>query len=111
MMQILSPRLRKTPEMESFHFCLKLYLLSPFAVLLETVVLGLTLVGDDILTLYSFKIIERRLYFMKQIEEKFKRTVKYWRISYKQASERDRMFIGLLTLMVLVYTWWVIVVL
>ncbi|HEX9331306.1 MAG TPA: hypothetical protein VF896_05420 [Anaerolineales bacterium] len=48
---------------------------------------------------------------MKRIEEKFKRTVKYWRISYQQSSERDRLFIGMFTLMVLVYAWWVMVVL
>jgi len=50
-------------------------------------------------------------YFMKQIEEKFKRTVKYWRISYKQASGRDRLYIGLFSLLVLVYAWWITVVL
>ncbi len=48
---------------------------------------------------------------MKRIEEKFKRTVKYWRISYQQSSERDRLFIGMFTLMVLVYAWWIFVVL
>jgi hypothetical protein len=47
---------------------------------------------------------------MKQIEEKFKRTVKYLRISYKQASGRDRLYLGLFGLMVLVYAWWVILV-
>ncbi len=47
---------------------------------------------------------------MKRIEEKFKRTVKYWRISYQQSSERDRLFIGMFTLMVLVYAWWIMVV-
>jgi hypothetical protein len=44
---------------------------------------------------------------MKRIEEKFKRTMKYLRVSYKQASGRDRMFMGLFSLMVLVYAWWV----
>jgi hypothetical protein len=43
---------------------------------------------------------------MKRLEEKFKRTVKYWRISYKQASGRDRLYIGLFALMILTYVWW-----
>ncbi len=47
---------------------------------------------------------------MKQIKEKFKRTVKYWRISYQQANGEDRFFIGVL-LMILAYAWWMIVVL
>jgi hypothetical protein len=48
---------------------------------------------------------------MKQIEEKFKRTVKYWRISYKQASGRDRLYMGLFSLLVLIYAWWIMVIL
>jgi len=42
--------------MESFHLCLllRLYLLPPFSVLSEAVVVGLTLLGGDFLTLYSF---------------------------------------------------------
>jgi len=47
---------------------------------------------------------------MKRIEEKFKRTVKYWRISYKQASGRDRLTLGLFGLVILVYAWWLILV-
>ena len=43
---------------------------------------------------------------MKQIEEKFKRKVKYWRISYKQASGRDRLHMGLYSVLILVYLWW-----
>ena len=43
---------------------------------------------------------------MKQIEEKVKRTVKYWRISYKQASGRDRLLLGLYSVLILVYAWW-----
>jgi len=42
---------------------------------------------------------------MKRIEEKFKRTVKYWRMSYKQASGRDRLYIGLFALLMLTYMW------
>ncbi|HEX9386536.1 MAG TPA: hypothetical protein VF918_09475 [Anaerolineales bacterium] len=44
---------------------------------------------------------------MKQIEEKFKRTVKYWRISFKQASGRDRLSIYLFASLLLAYVWWV----
>jgi hypothetical protein len=43
---------------------------------------------------------------MKQIEEKFKRTVKYWRISYQQANGRDRLLLGLYGLLILIYAWW-----
>jgi hypothetical protein len=45
---------------------------------------------------------------MKRIEEKLKRKVKYWRISYQQASGQDRLSIGLFALMMLAYAWWVI---
>jgi hypothetical protein len=48
---------------------------------------------------------------MKEIEEKLKRKVKYWRISYQQASGRDRLLMGMYTLMVLIYAWWVFLVL
>jgi hypothetical protein len=43
---------------------------------------------------------------MKQMEEKVKRTVKYWRIRYKQTNGRDRLYIGLFALMILTYVWW-----
>jgi hypothetical protein len=48
---------------------------------------------------------------MKRIEEKLKRKVKYWRISYMQASGRDRFHLGLFGLLVLVYAWWASLVL
>ena len=48
---------------------------------------------------------------MKRIREKFKRTVKYLRVSYKQASLDERMLMGMGALVMLVYTWWVVVVL
>jgi hypothetical protein len=47
---------------------------------------------------------------MKQIEEKFKRKVKYWYVSYKQASDRDRLCIGLFAVLMVTYVWWVMVV-
>jgi len=47
---------------------------------------------------------------MKPLKEKFKRIVKYWRVSYQQASGRDRLLIGIYMLMVLVYAWWVILI-
>ncbi len=43
---------------------------------------------------------------MKRIKEKLKRTVKYWRITYQQASERDRVLVAAFTLTVLTYLWW-----
>ena len=45
---------------------------------------------------------------MKRIEEKLKRKVKYWRVSYLQASGRDRLSMGMFTMLMLIYTWWVI---
>ncbi len=48
---------------------------------------------------------------MKRIKEKSKRILKYWRISYQQASERERLFMGVYTLMVLAYVWWAILAL
>ncbi len=48
---------------------------------------------------------------MRRLKEKVKRTVKYWRISYKQASERDRLLVGVFALMVLTYVWWALLAL
>ena len=45
---------------------------------------------------------------MKHLEEKFKRKVKYLRISYKQASGRERLHLGLYSVLILVYAWWYI---
>lgn len=47
---------------------------------------------------------------MKRIEDKIKRKVKYWRISFSQASGRDRLSLGLFSLLMLVYAWWVFLV-
>jgi hypothetical protein len=47
---------------------------------------------------------------MKQIKEKFKRTVKYWRVSYQQANGRERLLLGSLALMALAYAWWAMLV-
>lgn len=47
---------------------------------------------------------------MKQIEEKFKRKVKYWRITYKQANGQDRLSMGMFVLLMLVYVWWAILI-
>ncbi len=54
---------------------------------------------------------DERVCFMKRIKEKSKRILKYWRISYQQASERERLFMGVYTLMVLAYVWWAILAL
>ena len=48
---------------------------------------------------------------MKQLREKVKRTIKYVRVSYKQASGKERLLMGMCTLVMLIYTWWVILVL
>ena len=47
---------------------------------------------------------------MKHIKEKFKRIMKYLRISYRQASGPDRLFMGMFGLLMLVYAWWVAMV-
>ena len=43
---------------------------------------------------------------MKQLEEKLKRKMKYWRVSYLQTSGRDRLSLGMFMVLILVYTWW-----
>ena len=48
---------------------------------------------------------------MKQITEKFRRKVKYLRVSYMQANKRDRLNLGLFALLLLAYAWWVSLVL
>jgi hypothetical protein len=48
---------------------------------------------------------------MKRIREKVKRTVKYLRVSYKQANGNERLLMGMCTLVMLVYAWWVLLVL
>jgi len=48
---------------------------------------------------------------MKQITEKFKRKVKYLRVSYMQANKRERLNLGLFALLLLAYAWWVSLVL
>ena len=47
---------------------------------------------------------------MKRIEEKFRRKVKYWRISLMQASGRDHMSLGMFMVLILVYMWWVSII-
>lgn len=61
----------------------------------------------DNISYYSLDLLRKRLYFMKRIEDKFKRIVKYLSISYKQTSGRDRLAIGMF-LMLLAYEWWLI---
>ena len=46
----------------------------------------------------------------KQIKDKFKRTVKYWRVSYQQANGRDRLSLYMFALLMLIYAWWVMMV-
>jgi len=47
---------------------------------------------------------------MKRTKEKFRRIVKYWRVSYGQANSQDRLSLGMFALMMLVYAWWAILV-
>jgi hypothetical protein len=59
---------------------------------------------------FYVQLSRRRSYFMKQIKEKLRRKVKYWSISYKQASRPDRLSLGMFALMMLVYLWWAFLV-
>ena len=76
-------------------------------------ILQFVIYGCDLLTFHSSwkKRRERWLSVMKRIKEKFRRTVKYLRVSYKQASLDERMLMGMGALVMLVYAWWVVVVL
>lgn len=47
----------------------------------------------------------------KRINEKLKRTVKYWRVRYQQSNERERLNLYLFAFVVLSYTWWLLIVL
>ena len=47
---------------------------------------------------------------MKRINEKVKRTVKYLRVSYQQANDRDRLSLYMFALIMLIYTWWAMIV-
>lgn len=47
---------------------------------------------------------------MKRIKDKFKRIVKYWNITYQQASNHERMIVGMFALMMIVYVWWTMLV-
>lgn len=46
---------------------------------------------------------------MKQIEEKFKRTLKYLRVSYQQSRGRERMNLYMFAMLMLIYVWWVMI--
>ena len=48
---------------------------------------------------------------MKQINEKFKRTMKYWRVRYQQSSEQERLNLYLFAFLMLSYAWWLLLVL
>ena len=47
---------------------------------------------------------------VKRPKDKFKRLMKYWRVSYQQASEKERLSLWMFALVMLVYTWWAILV-
>jgi hypothetical protein len=46
----------------------------------------------------------------KRLHEKFKRTMKYWRVRYQQSNERERLNLYLLVFLMLSYTWWILMV-
>ena len=46
----------------------------------------------------------------KRIREKLKRMMKYWRVRYRQSSERERLTLYLLVFLVFSYAWWVLIV-
>ncbi len=46
---------------------------------------------------------------MKRIEEKFKRTLKYLRVSYQQARGRERLNLYMFAMLMLIYVWWVMI--
>jgi hypothetical protein len=48
---------------------------------------------------------------VKRINDKVKRTVKYWRVRYQQANDRERLNLYLITFTLLTYVWWMITVL
>jgi hypothetical protein len=64
----------------------------------------------DVLIFLSFNASDKGVCFMKQIKEKSRRIVKYWRIRYQQANGKERMFAGLYVLAMLAYAWWAMMV-
>jgi len=58
-----------------------------------------------------FRLMDQKGYeFMRQLKDKSKRLIKYWRVRYRQASGNERVFAGMFVMMLLVYTWWTILV-
>jgi hypothetical protein len=47
---------------------------------------------------------------VKRVNDKVKRTFKYWRVRYQQANDRERLYFYLFVFLVLTYTWWLVVV-
>ena len=47
---------------------------------------------------------------VKRINDKVKRTVKYWRVRYQQANDRERLHFYLVSFLLLTYAWWMIAV-
>ena len=68
---------------------------------------GLTLILGDVRKFRSLKWA-KGLHSMKRIEDKVKRKVKYFYVSYKQASERERLYIGMFAVLIITYVWWTI---
>jgi hypothetical protein len=53
---------------------------------------------------------EIRVYVMKRLREKSRRLVKYWLVTYKQASGRERLYAGMFFMLLLTYVWWAMIV-
>lgn len=71
--------------------------------------MGFSLIDCDNLPFFSSRILKKKeINFspMKRIKDKFKRSVKYLRVSYQQASGRERLSLGMFVLMMLTYVWW-----
>jgi hypothetical protein len=46
---------------------------------------------------------------MKNLKEKFKRRVKYLRVSYQQSRGRERLNLYMFAMLMLIYAWWVMI--
>ena len=46
----------------------------------------------------------------KQINNKFKRAIKYWRVRYQQTTERERLNLTLFAFLAVTYVWWMLMV-
>ena len=47
----------------------------------------------------------------KKLNDKFKRSIKYWRVRYQQSTQRERLNLTLVAFLALTYVWWMLMVL